>query len=144
VPAAEQKEALELLRANLFSPSTFNFSPQLLNKLASPRFTDFTDFLHEANTRFDVPIHEIVLSLENAVLDRLYHPVVLSRILDSEVTNPTDTFSVGLLFSEMQDSIWAETKAPGTSLNIDSYRRSLQRAPFSQASRPRVARDQSA
>jgi len=51
-------EALELLRANLFSPSTFNFSPQLLNKLGSPRFADFADFLHEDNTSFDVPIRE--------------------------------------------------------------------------------------
>jgi hypothetical protein len=128
VPAAEQKEALDLLSSHLFSPSTFQFSPQLLNKLASPRFTDFGDFVSNANSRFDVPIHEIVLSLQNAVLDRLYHPVVLSRILDSEITSPTNAFSVGVLFSELEDSIWAETKAPGATLNIDSYRRSLQRA----------------
>jgi hypothetical protein len=67
--------------------------------------------------------------LQTSVLDRLYHPVVLSRILDSEATakSQTDVFSVGLLFTELQDSIWAETKAPGTTLNIDSYRRTLQR-----------------
>jgi len=130
VPAAKQKEALELLRQHLFSPSAFQFSPQLLNKLASPRFTDFTDFAANARRRFDVPIHDMVLSLQTAVLDRLYHPLVLSRILDSEgeVKAPDEAFSVGLLFAELQDSIWAETKAPGTSLNIDSYRRSLQRA----------------
>jgi len=130
VPASQQKQALELLREHLFSPSAFRFSPELLNKLASPRFTDFTDFEALANTRFDVPIHEMVLSLQNTVLDRLYHPLVLSRILDSEsaATKPADTFSVGVLFAELQDSIWAETKSPGTSLNIDSYRRSLQRA----------------
>jgi hypothetical protein len=32
-----------------------------------------------------------------------------------------------LLFTEIQDSVWAETKSPGASLNINSYRRSLQR-----------------
>jgi len=129
VPPAKQKEALELLRTNLFSPKAFPFPPELLNKLASPRFTDFTDFTALGRTRFDVPIHELVLSLQTSVLDRLYHPVVLSRILDSEVTakSQTDVFSVGLLFTELQDSIWAETKAPGTTLNIDSYRRTLQR-----------------
>lgn len=128
VPAAKQKEALELLRANLFSPKAFTFPPELLNKLASPRFTDFSDFAALGSTRFDVPIHEMVLSLQTSVLERLYHPVVLSRILDSEATatSPTDAFSIGLLFTELQDSIWAETKAPGTTLNIDSYRRSLQ------------------
>ncbi|HXW15622.1 MAG TPA: zinc-dependent metalloprotease [Terriglobia bacterium] len=130
VPAAKQKEALELLREHLFSPSAFQFSPQLLNKLAGTRFTDFTDFEANGRTRFDVPIHEMVLSLQTSVLDRLYHPLVLSRILDSEVEvkAPDDAFTVGLLFAELQDSIWAETKAPGRSLNIDTYRRSLQRA----------------
>ena len=130
VPAAKQKEALELLRAHLFSPGAFQFSPQLLNKVASTRFTDFTDFAANANTRFDLPIHEMVLSLQTDVLDRLYHPIVLSRILDSEVKVEAraDAFSVGMLFAELQDSIWAETKTPGASLNIDSYRRSLQRA----------------
>src|SRR6266849_4947389 len=130
VPAAKQKEALELLRQHLFSPGAFQFSPQLLNKLASTRFTDFQDFAANANSRFDLPIHDMVLALQTQVLDRLYHPIVLSRILDSEVKvkAPSDTFSVGLLFAELQDSIWAETKTPGASLNIDSYRRSLQRA----------------
>jgi len=129
VPASKQKEALELLREHLFSPSAFQFSPQLLNKLASNRFSDFTEASF-GKTRFDVPIHDMVLGLQTSVLDRLYHPVVLSRILDSAVSvkEPADAFSVGLLFAELQDSIWAETKAAGTSLDIDSYRRSLQRA----------------
>jgi len=129
VPAAKQKEALELLREHLFSPRAFQFPPQLLNKLASPRFSDFSNFL-SMRTRFDVPIHDMVLSLQNQVLDRLFHPLVLGRILDSEVkvAAPADAFSLGLLFNGIQDSIWAETKAPGESLNIDSYRRSLQRA----------------
>jgi hypothetical protein len=129
VPPSRQKEALELLRTNLFSPAAFTFPTELLNKLASPRFTDFTNFAALGRTRFDVPIHEMVLSLQTFVLDRLYHPVVLSRILDSEATakSQRDVFSVGLLFTELQDSIWAETKAPGTTLNIDSYRRTLQR-----------------
>src|SRR6266705_311924 len=129
VPAAKQREALELLRKDLFFPTSFHFSPQLLNKLASPRFSDFIDF-RSMLTRFDAPIHDMVLSLQTRVLDRVYHPIVMSRILDSEVkvSSHDDAFGLGLLFTELQDSIWAETKAPVASLNIDSYRRSLQRA----------------
>jgi hypothetical protein len=129
VPAAKQKEALELLREHLFSPPAFRFSPQLLNKLASPRHSNFVDFLAR-RTRFDVPIHDRVLSLQNQVMDRLFHPLGLSRILDSEVkvASPAEPFGLGGLFTELQDSIWAETKAPGNSLNLGSYRRSLQRA----------------
>ena len=129
VSAAKQKEALDLLREHLFSPKAFQFSPQLLNKLASPRHSDFTDFL-AMRTRFDEPIHDMVLSLQNQVLDRVFHPIVLSRILDSEVkvAQPAEAFSLGQLFGGIQDSIWAETKAPADTLNISSYRRSLQRA----------------
>jgi hypothetical protein len=129
VPAARQKEALDLLRENLFSPRAYQFSPQLLNKLANPRFSDFVDFF-AMRTRFDEPIHDMVLGLQTFVLDRLYHPIVLSRILDSEVKvkSPSEAFGLSTLFSGVQDSIWAETKSPGESLNIDSYRRSLQRA----------------
>src|SRR5216684_7736533 len=129
VPAAKQKEALQLLREHLFSPRAFQFSPQLLNKLANTRFTDFRDF-GSLRTRFDVPIHDMVLSLQTLVLDRIYHPIVMSRIVDSEgkVKAPAEAFSLGQLFSEVKDSIWAELKAPGPALNIDSYRRSLQRA----------------
>ena len=35
--------------------------------------------------------------------------------------------TVGLLFNEIQDSVWAELKAPGQSIEINTYRRSLQR-----------------
>jgi len=129
VPAAKQKEAMDLLREHLFSPKAFQFPPQLLNKLASPRHSNVIDFF-AMRTRFDVPIHDMVLSLQNQVLDRLFHPLVLSRILDSEVkvAPSAEPFSLGVLFSGVQDSVWAETKTPGDSLNISSYRRSLQRA----------------
>jgi len=130
VPAAKQRAALEILRQNLFAPGAFQFSPRLLNKLASTRFTDFTDFQAMGHMRWDLPIHDMVLTLQNTVLDRLYHPLVLTRILDSESgsSDPGQTFGAAVLFTELQDSIWAETKSPTASLNIDSYRRSLQRA----------------
>jgi len=129
VPAAQQKQALEILRKHVLSPDSFHFSPELLNKLASTRFSDWIDF-ESMLTRWDVPIHDMVLGLQNRVLDRLYDPMVLSRVLDSEVKVPagTEPFTVGVLFTEVQDSVWAELKAPGGSLEINSYRRSLQRA----------------
>jgi hypothetical protein len=129
VPPAKQRAALEVLRKDLFSPNSFGFSPELLNKLASPRFSDWTD-VDSMRTRFDVPIHDMVLSLQNRVLDRLYDPIVLSRVLDSEVrvAAPADAFSIGLLFTEIQNSVWAELKAPGVTLEINSYRRAVQRA----------------
>lgn len=126
VPAETQKQALALLRDNLFAPNAFQFSPQLLNKLENERFINFNTF---TPGRQDVPIHAAVLGLQRQVLDRIFLPAVLSRIQDSElkVAPSVEPFTLGLLFTEVQDSIWAETKTPGISLNINSYRRSLQR-----------------
>lgn len=126
VPAEKQRQALQLLRDNLFAPTAFQFKPQLLNKLENERFIDFATF---TPGRMDVPVHQVVLNLQRQVLDRLFLPTVMSRIQDSElrVTAPVEPFTLGLLFTEVQDSIWAETKAPGASVNINSYRRSLQR-----------------
>jgi Met-zincin/Domain of unknown function (DUF5117)/Domain of unknown function (DUF5118) len=126
VPAEKQRQALALLRDNLFAPTAFQFKPQLLNKLENERFIDFSNF---TPSRMDVPIHQVVFNLQRQVLDRLFMPTVLSRIQDSElrVAAPAEPFTLGLLFTEVQDSIWAETKSAGTSVNINSYRRSLQR-----------------
>ncbi|HUL17493.1 MAG TPA: zinc-dependent metalloprotease [Terriglobales bacterium] len=129
VPVAQQKRALEILRKDLLSPDSFKFSPELLNKLASPSFPNWYD-MDSMLARYDLPVHEMVLGLQNSVLDRLYDPIVLSRILDSEVkvANPSDAFTVAELFDEVQGSVWAELKSPGESLDINTYRRSLQRA----------------
>jgi hypothetical protein len=43
------------------------------------------------------------------------------------VAAPAEAFTLGLLFTEIQDSIWEETKSPAAAVNINSYRRSLQR-----------------
>lgn len=63
-------------------------------------------------TRFDVPIHDMVLSLQNQVMDRLFHRLVLSRILDSElrVTPPAEPFSLGLPFTALEDPSWRRPK----------------------------------
>ena len=126
VPVEKQRQALNLLRDNLFAPTAFKFSPQLLNKLQNERFINFSNF---SPSRQDVAIHAAVLSLQRQVLDRIFHPVLLSRVQDTElkVSAPAQPFTLGELFMGIQDSIWAETKAPNGTLNINSYRRSLQR-----------------
>jgi hypothetical protein len=125
VSAEEQRQALNLIRDNLFGPAAFRFSPQLLNKLTADRFPDFTVGLSEQ--RSDYPIHQQILSLQTAALNRIFHPVVMSRVLDNElrVAAPTSGLALGEIFASVRDSIWAETKGPGASIN--SFRRSLQR-----------------
>ena len=122
---AQQQEALTLLREHLFSPRAFQFSPQLLNKLAAERWPNWRDF-DSMLGRLDYPVHARVLTLQQRVLDRLLHPVVLSRIQDAGAKD-ADPFSLSLLFDGLKAAIWEETKAPAGTLAINSYRRSLQR-----------------
>jgi hypothetical protein len=128
VPGTKQKQALALLRSHLFAPKAFAFSPQLLSKLNNERFSDFSSPSF-GGTRSDVPIHNVILSLQRSVLDRLYHPLVLGRILDSSIQpRPVnERFGLRDLFTGVQDSIWAEVRSPGQTLEMNSYRRSLQR-----------------
>ena len=126
VPADRQKEALNLLRDRLFSPEAFKFSPRLLNKLAGERFPDWYNF-ESMLGRTDVPIHAMVLSLQRGVLDRVFHPVVMNRILDTEVkVDSKDAFTLGTLFTTIQDAVWAESRGTDA-VSINSYRRALQR-----------------
>jgi hypothetical protein len=128
VPAATQKEALTLLRKNVFASGVFEFSPQLMNKLASERHSDyFRQNAPRDGAAFNVPVHAMILSLQSAVLNRVLNPIVLARILDSEAIRTNgEVFRLSDLFQGLQESIWAEVQAGGA-ISIDSYRRSLQR-----------------
>jgi hypothetical protein len=68
-----------------------------------------------------------VLRYQRTALDRLFHPVVLSRVVDSEMLAAQDAFRLGELFTGVQNAIWSETRQASNSLDINSYRRSLQR-----------------
>lgn len=110
VGRARQQQALDLLRENLFSPRAFSFSPRLLNKLSPERFPDWRDF-PSMMRRKDYPVHARVLDLQRFVLARLYHPVVLERILDSEVKD-ADPFRISALFDGLQSAIWRTSGLP--------------------------------
>lgn len=122
-----QEQALELLREYVFSPRAFEFSPQLLNKLASERWPDLRNFSASVNRRYDYPVHEQVLEIQRRVLDRLFDPTVLARVVDSEMTQE-DPFRVATLFAGLDAAIWDDLDSGSGALEIRSFRRNLQRA----------------
>jgi hypothetical protein len=127
VPAKEQRRALGLLKTYALGERSFHFSPQLLNKLAITREASFDGDIYRVQ-RIDYPIHNQVLNLHRVILDRMYHPILLARLQDSEVkyVNPADRFTMAELFQEVHGTIWSEVNRPVAS-NIDSFRRNLQR-----------------
>src|ERR1700733_4104373 len=127
VPAAKQREALEFLRTFAFSEKAFQLPPGLLDRLAIDRLPGLDGPAYFFTQRLDYPWHDNVLSLQQAVLERLYHPVVLERIQDNELRfGPGEKpFLMADLFSGVNSAIWSELSAGGT--NISSLRRNLQR-----------------
>jgi len=125
VPAEKQREALHLVCKKFFSPDAFQFSPDLLNKLAPERFWDFEGTVFRM-FRIDYPIHGIVQLIQSSALFRLFDPLVLQRIQDNELRfeKKSEAFTMPELFQTVREAIWQELKE---GKNINSFRRELQR-----------------
>ncbi|HET8546929.1 MAG TPA: zinc-dependent metalloprotease, partial [Bryobacteraceae bacterium] len=129
VPAVRQKEALQLINENCFAPRAFRFTPQMLNKLDRERLWDTMNIQASFNAPLDVPVHDMILSMQRGVLDRVFHPIVLKRIIDNELrySGGTDRFRLSDLFGSVQEAVWADAQATSGVLAINSHRRNLQR-----------------
>ncbi|MFQ5583792.1 MAG: zinc-dependent metalloprotease, partial [Calditrichia bacterium] len=125
VPAEKQRQALKFLVENIFARDAFQFSPDLLNKLAAERFWDFEGTVFRMS-RIDYPIHGIVQVLQSVPMNRLYDFTVLQRIQDNEVKfkKGEEPFRMSELFQGIRKAVWEELE---NGENINSYRRELQR-----------------
>jgi hypothetical protein len=127
VPAAKQREALEMLRTFAFSEKAFQLPPGLLNKAAIERQPGLDFFAYFTQLRLDYPWHTAVLTTQSAVLNRLYHPITLARISDNELrfAPGEKPFTMADMFTGLDSAIWSELDRGAPS--ISSLRRNLQR-----------------
>lgn len=132
VPAAKQREALEFLRTNAFSEKAFELPPGLLNKLAIERQEGLDFISYFVAQRTDSPWHDVVLGLQRNVLNRLYHPVLLERVLDNQLRFAANEkpFTMADLFSGLDSAIWSELDTNAG--KVSSLRRNLQREQLKQ------------
>ncbi len=127
VAVEKQRQALAVLQKYVFAADAFNFSPDLLNKLAPSRWR------HWGSTprigRLDYPIHDLVSFVQSSVLSDLLSGDRLSRLKDIEIkSQPGKALTLPELFNTLQDSIWTEVTEPKSkNVKISSWRRSLQR-----------------
>ncbi len=120
-----QRKALDLLDRCLFSATAFDFPPSLLNKLAIEKWWHWGSSPTNLD-RPDYPIHDQILSIQRSILNRIFHPLVLARILDTE-RKTTDPFTLSEFFEKTTEIVWKElftNRAP----SINGFRRNLQRA----------------
>lgn len=125
VPAKKQREALQFIIDRFFSPESFNFDPELLNRLASDRQWDFQGTVFQMS-RIDYPVHGIIQLLHSITLSRLYNSLALARVQDNELRfkKGQEVFTMAEMFTTLRENIWQELKSGD---NIISFRRELQR-----------------
>jgi hypothetical protein len=115
VKESRQRQAMEVLAAQVFAPDAFQVSPELL-RITAPQRRGFDHF----GKPEDPKIHDTVLTIQKGVLDHLMNPVVLKRISDSALYG--NSYTLGEVFNDTTNSIFAAD----AKTNVNSYRRNLQ------------------
>mgnify|MGYP006158622821 FL=1 len=126
VPASKQREALNFILENILAEDTFDFDPDLLNKLAPERGWDFKGTVWRMS-RIDYPIHDYVRFIQSGSIFRLHHPRIFARIRDNELKFPKgeSIYTLAEHFQKITTSLWTELKQ---NKNINSFRRDLQKS----------------
>lgn len=126
VTLAKQREALATLQEYVFAEDAFNFSAQLLNRLAPSRWKHWGNPI--PISRLDYPIHERILAIQTAILRSLFDGDRLYRLLDIELKSlPGEALTIPELFDNLLKGIWTEVLDDRQLTPISSIRRSLQR-----------------
>ncbi|MFN0185365.1 MAG: zinc-dependent metalloprotease, partial [Aquabacterium sp.] len=124
VPAARQREALDLLLTELFASASFRFDPTFLSRLGIDQHerTGFNRFI----TNPDFSLAGTVLGMQRNALDMLMSDGVAARLADAEtkVADPARLLSFAEVQARLADAVWAELKA---GREVDAMRRNLQR-----------------
>ena len=124
VPSDKQRKALMFLDKNIFSSSAFNFSPELLNRLAPERYSTMRRW--GGSSTLDVSTHKMVNQIQKTALYKIFNPTILQRIQDNEIRMGDDKnkFTLNELFETVTTIIWKELE---NSDNVNSFRRNVQK-----------------
>jgi hypothetical protein len=127
IEQAKQRAALALLADEVFSADSFNFSPTFLRRM-TVSVTDIEDARELGRTAptLDLPIDQVVLSMQRGVLDALMSPSIAQRLLNNatKVDDPRSALGLADLYGTLHAAVWSELK---TGNDIKLFRRNLQR-----------------
>jgi hypothetical protein len=124
VPAAVQRDALEFIIANAFTPDALALPPEMLNRLADNKVNDWQNSLWTYGRRFDFPLGDWVAAIHNALLVQLMHPMRMQRIVEAQYKADAP-YPLSELFSGLTDAIWNNNMTPGGRTAV--MQRNLQR-----------------
>jgi len=130
LPAAVQRQALDVLARGVLAADSFALAPALQRRLA-PEFSNLGEaFANSGGAGIDYSIGGNVLGLQRALLAQLMSDGVASRLLDSEgkfdaaALARGDVFRLSELYSRLTREIWSDLAGRG---DISAIRRELQR-----------------
>jgi len=141
VPAAQQREALTVLLAEVFASSSFRFEPRYMSRLGVDRLENASGRAAE----FSLP--GTVLGIQRGALDALMSDGTAQRLADAEskVDDRSQLLGYAELQERLRDAVWSEIAPPpkpaggrlpgktaaepggAAPTEIDSLRRNLQR-----------------
>jgi hypothetical protein len=108
VPKARQQAAVKFLNEQLFTTPTKLLNPEIVNNL---RYSG---------------VSSGIMSTQRSLLTSLMGTSRLSRLMDAEVLDPTNAYTVSELVSDVETGLFSELKADAP--KVDLFRRNLQRA----------------
>ncbi len=127
VNAMQQRKALDIIAAGVFSADSFRFKPAFMRRLQVD-YLDRGDIYDVgfSTTGADYSLSGQVLKIQRDVLSLLMSDTVALRIVDSEVKldDPKGGFRLSELYASLHRAIWSELKA---GQEITPLRRNLQR-----------------
>ena len=115
VEREQQKRAMATLSEHLFAPDAFDVNGALWQQTAPQR----RGFDHYGSTE-DPKIHQAVLAGQKRVLDHLMHPVVLRRVVDTQLYG--NDYPLDEVMSDLTDAIFAAD----ADSSVNAFRRNLQ------------------
>ena len=115
VEREQQKRAMEMLSEHLFAPDAFDVNGALWQQTAPQR----RGFDHYGSTE-DPKIHQAVLAAQKRVLDHLMHPVVLRRVVDTQLYG--NEYLLDEMVSDLTDAIFYAD----ANTSVNAFRRNLQ------------------
>ena len=125
VPAALQREALDVIAGGFLSADGLTISGALQRKLAVD-FEERSDAVFggdtPAVTDFSPP--QLVLEIQRGLLGALMSDAVAGRLLDSESKAPSEPLRLSELYRRLDAAVWSELAGKG---DIAAPRRELQR-----------------
>jgi hypothetical protein len=109
VTAAKQRAALKFLQEHVLTEKPFQFSPELLRRLAVERWSHWGVQPIAA----DFPLHERILGIQRLALNQLLSPAVLRRIQNNALKcDRGEPLTLAEVFRGVTDGVWSDVSLP--------------------------------